>query len=399
MSKKRTIKKPSTSLAVPTGPSDGSLLRKRSQADRVRDPLERLKAIMDRWEAPKSEATLESYRKSLNDYATFASGYRGAAYEDSQQALWDLVNAGRDACHRTVRAYLDHLRERKMAPRTRNHRLAALRSFVGLAETMGVCTWNINAIKGDRVKGVKDVRGPGVPAWAALVGAAEKDARSQDVVTAARGARDVAMLSMMLYMGLRRAEICRFKRTDVVDAEQKIWILGKGAGKLEEREKILRLVPAIAWARLLRWMSRRPRGAEALFTTSHRGMVGEPLTLGAMNWIVRERAIEAGFLKGKMPDGRTISPHGFRHTAITEALRKSEGNVALVQSFSRHTDPKTLMIYNDALGERVGEAQDMLERGIMGQVEDERAVLEGPKKKTRTSKTPKRVAKKKGRKR
>ena len=40
-------------------------------------------------------------------------------------------------------------------------------------------------------------------------------------------------------------------------------------------------------------------------------------------------------------------PHGIRHTAITEALNLTQGDVRAVQRFSRHRDVRVLTIYDD----------------------------------------------------
>ncbi len=40
-------------------------------------------------------------------------------------------------------------------------------------------------------------------------------------------------------------------------------------------------------------------------------------------------------------------PHGLRHTAITQALDITGGDIRAVQCFSRHKDPRTLILYDD----------------------------------------------------
>lgn len=43
-----------------------------------------------------------------------------------------------------------------------------------------------------------------------------------------------------------------------------------------------------------------------------------------------------------------MSPHRIRHSAITEALNLTDGNVRKVQKLSRHSTIETVMIYDDA---------------------------------------------------
>jgi integrase/recombinase XerC len=46
--------------------------------------------------------------------------------------------------------------------------------------------------------------------------------------------------------------------------------------------------------------------------------------------------------------GVRARPHGLRHSAITEALEATNGNVRAAQAFSRHANVATVMIYDDA---------------------------------------------------
>ncbi len=45
--------------------------------------------------------------------------------------------------------------------------------------------------------------------------------------------------------------------------------------------------------------------------------------------------------------GLGVTPHGLRHTAITQALDITGGDIRAVQCFSRHKDPRTLILYDD----------------------------------------------------
>lgn len=56
-----------------------------------------------------------------------------------------------------------------------------------------------------------------------------------------------------------------------------------------------------------------------------------------------------------------MSCHRIRHSAITAVLERNGGNIRKAQSFSRHADPKTLMIYDDNLNQPQAEMSDLLE--------------------------------------
>ena len=53
-----------------------------------------------------------------------------------------------------------------------------------------------------------------------------------------------------------------------------------------------------------------------------------------------------------------MSPHRIRHSAITTALDKTDGDVRKVQKLSRHANLNTLMIYDD---NRLNAQKDMTE--------------------------------------
>ena len=56
-----------------------------------------------------------------------------------------------------------------------------------------------------------------------------------------------------------------------------------------------------------------------------------------------------------------MSPHRVRHSAITTVLERNQGNIRKAQSFSRHADPKTLIIYDDNLNAAQSEMSELLE--------------------------------------
>ena len=59
-----------------------------------------------------------------------------------------------------------------------------------------------------------------------------------------------------------------------------------------------------------------------------------------------------------------MSPHRVRHSSITAALDATDGNIRKVQKLSRHSDPKTLMIYDDNRQRAQKEVSDILDELI-----------------------------------
>jgi site-specific recombinase XerC len=55
-----------------------------------------------------------------------------------------------------------------------------------------------------------------------------------------------------------------------------------------------------------------------------------------------------------------VRPHGLRHASITRALDLTNGDIRKVQRFSRHRDPKTVIMYDDSRKDLAGEVSRML---------------------------------------
>jgi integrase len=64
--------------------------------------------------------------------------------------------------------------------------------------------------------------------------------------------------------------------------------------------------------------------------------------------------------------GLKVWPHGLRHTAITEALDLTGGNVRAVQRFSRHRDVRVLERYDDNRRDLGGEVAKQVAASVPG---------------------------------
>ncbi len=73
--------------------------------------------------------------------------------------------------------------------------------------------------------------------------------------------------------------------------------------------------------------------------------------------IVRDSCEKAGIAK-------VMSPHRVRHSSITAALDKSNGNVRAVQRLSRHADLRTVQLYDDNRQNLQEQITDLLEDAL-----------------------------------
>ena len=107
--------------------------------------------------AGRRPTTLRAYRKDLADFADFL----GLA--DAGAAVELLVAGGAGRANALALGYRAHLTDRGLAPATIARRLAALRSVVKLARTLGRVAWTID-IPSPRTQAYRDTRGPGLEA-------------------------------------------------------------------------------------------------------------------------------------------------------------------------------------------------------------------------------------------
>jgi integrase/recombinase XerC len=237
--------------------------------------------------------------------------------------------------------------ERELAAITINRRLTALRSMIKLARTLGIIPWTLE-IQGLKTEGYRDTRGPGRNGFRALLGML--NGRSD-----AKTVRDRAILRCLFDLGLRRNEVITLDLEDFDRQVGTLAVLGKG----RTAKNTLTLPPQTKQA-LEAWLEARGHESGPLFLTMNRANQGDGLRLTAagLYGMVRELGRKAGL---------KVWPHGLRHSAITEALDATGGNIRAVQRFSRHKDARVVERYDDNRQDLAGEVA----RKVAASVSDE----------------------------
>lgn len=151
--------------------------------------------------------------------------------------------------------------------------------------------------------------------------------------------RDRAILMVMADTGVRAAEICGVKDTDVRDGRMRVF--GKG-GKYRWVPLGPQALEAIA-----EWRHVRPRTGGYLFVTRCR----KPLSPRTLYDLFQRLGAKAG-----ITDAR-CSPHTMRHTAATEWI-KSGGDVRTLQKLLGHTAVGMTLRYVYASDDDVVKAHD-----------------------------------------
>jgi len=274
--------------------------------------------------AGRSPNTLQAYSQDLTAFATFLDACGPGT------ALSRLIASRAGDGNAILLDYRAQMTDAGLAPATVNRRLAAVRSALKLARTLGLSTWTPD-IGGLKVQGYRDTAGPGLSGTRAMLVAA----RSQrDPVKAVR---DVAIIRLMFDLGLRRGEVAGIDLEDVDRAGCKVLIRGKGC-----RQKQARTLPEATLAAIEKWIAVRGRVADppepALFVNLARHSRGRRITGRGLHHLISALGAAVG-LKTR--------PHGLRHASITAALDANNGDVRAVQLHARHASPQTTMRYDD----------------------------------------------------
>jgi integrase/recombinase XerC len=289
---------------------------------------ERATALVADFLAGRKATTLRAYQGSLNAFAAFVGAPSVAA---AARALF-CSTAG--DVQRLALSWRNHLVEAGLAPLTVNSRLAALRALVALARLQGLVAFEIE-VRGVRAEVLRDTRGPGRRGVRALLAETE-------TATTPKGLRDRAIVRLLTDLALRRGEVCSLDVEDADLAAGTLAILGKG-----RRGKTTLTLPEPTKAALVAWVAARGAAPGPLFTSFDRKGTKTRLTGTSLARIVRALGAAAGIER--------LHPHALRHSAITEALDLSRGNIRDVQRFSRHADARTLLVYDDAREDKAGE--------------------------------------------
>jgi integrase/recombinase XerC len=288
----------------------------------------------------RNERTIRAYSQDLEDFRSFT----GASDMDSA-ARW-LLSRGHGEANALALSYRTHLLDRALQPATVNRRLAALRSLVKLARTLGIVTFGLE-IQNVKAEAYRDTRGPGLAGVRAMVRRLE--GRNDD-----KGKRDLAILRLLYDLGLRRGEVVALDQEDVDLEGARLWVLGKGRSQKEALA-----LPEETQRALECWREVRGDEPGPLFISFDRAAKSMRRLQGNGLWRV-VKSLGNGV-------GIQTRPHGIRHTAVTEAIKTATASgmdLEEVRHFSRHRDIRTLTIYRDQERDTGGELAKLLASGV-----------------------------------
>jgi site-specific recombinase XerD len=269
------------------------------------------------------ENTRAAYAYAFQLLFAFAFGRLGVAPSDLQIEHLDAP---------LVLAFLDHIQhERGNGARTRNTRLAAIRSFMHFIEHRVPAA--LDQIRRVLAIPVQRTDTRLVKHLSAVESRAVLDAPDP---ASRLGIRDRAMLYLGLTGGLRVSELVGLRLDDVrFDGRYvEIRVLGKG-----RKERALLLWKEVGDA-IRAWLAIRGTAAcPELFLSA----AAHPMTRSGFEYVLRKHVGSAAVACPSLT-GRSVSPHTLRHTCALDTLRAT-GDLRKVSLWLGHANQSTTEIY------------------------------------------------------
>jgi integrase/recombinase XerC len=294
--------------------------------------------VMAAFLAGRNPRTLLAYDRDLHDFARFL------AAPDARHAVERLLSLSHGQANATALGYKASLVDRGLKAATIARRLAALRSVVKMARTVGVVVWALD-VESPKAEPYRDTAGPGADGWRAMLALANRSAEGGRP----KAVRDLAIIRLLHDLGLRRGELAALDLADLDLDAGTVAVVGKG-----QTGSVRLTLPDPTRHALADWTATRGGEPGPLLVRLDRAAAGpDRLTDKAVFLVVRDLGRKAGL-------SRPTRPHALRHEAITRALDKTNGDVRTVQRFSRHADPRTLLLYDDRRRDLAGDVARMV---------------------------------------
>ena len=307
--------------------------------DKVREQRDIYKEMLSHKLSPH---TKRAYSRDLKDFF----GYFGS--EPIPATIKEFLSLTKIDATALVLKWKNHLSELGLKESSIARKIGSVKAFVKFSNDIGCCEWVLTADALSCTRRVQRYRDTtGVPPTDI-----KKILSFPDRSTFA-GKRDYAMLQLLWGNGLRRAEVVSLDIEDVDFSDRSLWILGKGKSekvRVQMNHSTLKAVGEWLTVRI----GYKPSDPTALFLCLGGIKRGARLTSQSIYNLVDKTSEAVGISK-------KMSPHRIRHSAITTVLERNGGNIRKAQSFSRHLDPRILIIYDDNLKVAQSEMSDLLE--------------------------------------
>lgn len=277
------------------------------ESERIDNTL--LKKFLEYLDA--SEKTVQTYTRALRQFFKFL-------YENNitQPQRTDVL------------AFRDNLKDKGRKPTTIKSYIVAVRLFFQWTNQEGLYPNIAEKIKGAKLDQAhkKDY----------LTVDQIKDVLNNIDTSTLTGARDYAIIVLMVTGGLRTIEVSRADMDDMrnVGNSPALYIQGKGR---EEKTEYVKL-PLQVFKAIGRYREMLEKQYDVLFVSTSNNNKGQRLTTRSISGIVKKRLKEAGYTSNR------LTAHSLRHTAGTLNLMNG-GTLEETQQLLRHSNINTTMIY------------------------------------------------------
>jgi integrase/recombinase XerD len=269
-----------------------------------------------------SEETRRAYRRAVVDFFQFVGGKHPT----------EVVPAD-------VLSWRDHLRHSRKRAATVSFKLSVIRSFFEYLKAGGVIPLNPAS-----TKLVTPPELPTEPAGRALTSKEVRHLLMGPDREKPEGARDYALMLVMLRLSMRVAEVCSLRASSMKWSHGRWTLRCKVKGG---REEIWPLPKDVKQA--IDEYLKLDAGRRATLHSDVDAFLFQP----HLNYrtLVFDKALSTRMVQnivakwGRFTGVGDVSPHDLRRTAITRALEMGQ-TYRQVQMMSKHKDPKTVMRYD-----------------------------------------------------
>jgi integrase/recombinase XerD len=269
-----------------------------------------------------SEETRRAYRRAVADFFQFIGGKH-----PTEVVPTDVLN------------WRDHLRHGRKRAATVCFKLSVIRSFFEYLKAGGVVPLNPAS-----TKLVTPPELPTEPAGRALTAKEVRYLLTGPDREKSEGARDYALMLVMLRLSMRVAEVCSLKASSMKWSHGRWTLRCKVKGGREEVWPLPKDVKQVIDEYLKLDAQRR-----ATLHSDEDAYLFQPHS--NYRTLVFDKALSTRMVQkivakwGRFTGVGDVSPHDLRRTAITRALEMGQ-TYRQVQMMTKHRDPKTVMRYD-----------------------------------------------------
>lgn len=271
-------------------------------------------------------------------YASDISSFLDVAKIDTLEQLNDI------SIKKEVKAYLEYSIRQKWSNQTLNQRVGTLKLLSKYLNNKGY-------IRNTALEDIKRLKNDAEPVYTPTID--ECNLILDDIKQHTKKKRLYVMTAVLLGTGLRKAEICNLKISDL--GENQIRVFGKGSKVVnipvsaDIIEMIRDYIDTERKETMKRFMSDGGKDLGYVFVSNYKSGStktdyhgGNQIKSDSLYKQISHRAEKAGIAT----EGKTIGVHSMRHTYAT-CVYEQTGDLLSVQELLRHSSPATTKRYID----------------------------------------------------